>query len=159
MAPQWHTETRKLKDLKPHPHNPRRLTKEQRGHIKASLEKFGVAEKPIINTDGTVIGGHQRLKVLKEMGVKEIEVWVPDQPLDAKQVDELNIRLNKNTGEWDFDILANAWDMGDLLNWGFSAEELTGCFGDIEKVAAAEDEDSAVMEPPKTCPHCGKEIT
>lgn len=141
----WHLETRKINTLKPHPSNPRKLTKEQHAHIKTSLDKFGLVEKPIVNPDGAIIGGHQRIKVLKDSGLKEVECWVPDSPLDQKALDEMNIRLNKNTGEWDFDILANNWEITDLFEWGFTADELQ--FSDPEKILIEEDDET--LEPGK----------
>lgn len=133
----WKLETRKIKDLKEHPKNPRTLSKDQNQRLTESLERFGVAEKPIINTDGLIIGGHQRLKVLKTMGLKEIECWTPSQTLSEDQVDELNIRLNKNTGDWDWDCLANEWEMDDLIEWGFTPED----FGLDASVETDDDEE------------------
>lgn len=143
---QWTTELRKIKGLKPHPKNPRILTKDQHRHLKTSVEKFGLADKPIINTDGTIIGGHQRLKILKELGHKEIEVLVPNRELTQEEVDEFCIRLNKNTGEWDFDILANEWEVNDLIDWGFTEQDLTGLLDAEEKDEGTEDE-SEQLEP------------
>ena len=74
--------------------------------------------------DNTIIGGHQRVSMLMEDGVSTIECWIPDRKLTEREVEELNIRLNKNNGDWDFDILANMWEIDDLLSWGFSDEEL-----------------------------------
>jgi ParB-like chromosome segregation protein Spo0J len=121
---EWKLQTRQLKELKSNEKNPRRLTKEQFLHLEKSLSKFGVCEPIVINTDNTIIGGHQRVRVLKKMGKKEIEVYVPDETIDQKDSDELNIRLNKNTGDWDYDILANNWDVGQLVDWGFNEKEL-----------------------------------
>ena len=83
-------------------------------------------DKPIVNADSanTIIGGHQRKHVLEASGVKEIECWIPDRELSDKEVEELNIRLNKNTGSWDFDALANEFELDDLLEWGFDKGEL-----------------------------------
>jgi site-specific DNA-methyltransferase (adenine-specific) len=83
-------------------------------------------DKPIVNLDSanTIIGGHQRKHVLESTGVKEIECWIPDRELTEREVEELNIRLNKNTGSWDFDVLANEFELDDLLEWGFDKKEL-----------------------------------
>jgi DNA modification methylase len=70
---------------------------------------------------------------------------VPDQSLDQKDIDELNIRLNRNLGEWDFDILANQWDVDNLIEWGFTEEELSF---DLDSVALTEP-DNEILEPPK----------
>lgn len=120
----WTLEKRKLKDLKENAKNPRRLTKEQAAHLQESIEKFGCCEPIVINVDGTIIGGHQRYRIQKKLGYKELYVYIPERELDEKEADELNIRLNKNTGEFDFDLLANHWDSDDLLSWGFSPQEL-----------------------------------
>jgi DNA modification methylase len=127
---EWQLKTLKIKDLKEHPKNPRILTKAQHEKLKESLTRFGVAEKPICTIDGMIVGGHQRLKVLKELGYKEIECWVPNVQLDESQIDELNIRLNKNTGDWDWECLANEWNVDELLDWGFTPDELGIELGD-----------------------------
>lgn len=120
---EWHIEKRKIADLKPHDKNPRKLSKHDAKHLEESLTKFGLADKPIINTDGTVIGGHQRLNILKKLKVNEIECWVPNDTMSNEDVDELNIRLNRNNGEWDWDILSNEWDVDLLQLWGFTADD------------------------------------
>lgn len=149
----WHLETRKIKDLKPHAKNPRQLSKDQERQLMTSLEKFGLADKPIINTDGIIIGGHMRLKMLQKQKINEVECNVPDRTLTDSEVDELNIRLNKNTGDWDWDILANQWEVTDLINWGFTEDELAG-FADIEELEPKEEKPKV----PKLCPHCNMEI-
>ena len=121
---EWKLETRNLKDLKHNAKNPRRLSKHDSEHLEQSLNKFGVCEPLVINQDNTIIGGHQRAKVLKKLNRKEVDVYVPYPALTEKESDELNIRLNKNTGDFDSDILANQWEIEDLINWGFTLEEL-----------------------------------
>lgn len=141
----WHLENRKLKDLKDHPKNPRQISHEDIAHLTTSIDKFGLIDKPIINIDGQIIGGHQRKKILKKLAIKELECWVPDRELSEKEVEELNIRLNKNTGEFDFDILANQWEVSDLLDWGFTLEEFD--LGDVETIES--EEESEILEPCK----------
>ena len=99
----------KIAELNPAEYNPRRLTKKQYDDLKASLEKFGLVDPIIINSDNTVIGGHQRLKIVRELGAE----LVPAVRVNLSKEDEreLNIRLNKNTGEFDLDVLANSFDM------------------------------------------------
>lgn len=106
--------------------NPRSLSDKEFKQLKTSLDKFGMIDKPIVNADSanTIIGGHQRKHVLEASGVTEIECWIPDRELSDKEVEELNIRLNKNTGSWDFDVLANEFELDDLLDWGFDKGEL-----------------------------------
>ena len=141
----------KISELKQAEYNPRILTKKQYEDLKASLEKFGLVDPIIINSDNTVIGGHQRLKIVRELGASE----VPTVRVNLSKEDEreLNIRLNKNTGEFDLDILANNFNVDELKDWGFKDIE----FGfNIDKLIddAEEDEEieipqSVQIEPPK----------
>ena len=148
MSINWHTESRRINDLKPHPHNPRRMTKEQKAALQDSLDRFGLIDKPIITIDGQIIGGHQRIRILKEQGQKEVECNVPDRAMTEQEIDELLIRLNKNTGEWQFDDLANNFDVQDLFDWGFSADDLH----------VNEKDESIKEKPEKLCPHCGEKL-
>jgi len=147
----WKLETRKLKELREHPRNPRQLKKDQSDHLMRSLSTFGIVEKPIINLDNMIIGGHQRLKILKKMNLKEIECWVPDRKLEDREVDELCIRLNKNTGDWDWDALGNLWNPPDLIDWGFHPDELLEGITDNE-AALTEPEDCG------SCELCGQKL-
>jgi hypothetical protein len=124
----WNTERRKVVDLIPYEQNPRILTKKQAGDLRKSLEKFNLVEIPVIDTHDRIIAGHQRLKIMQMIGrgEEEIEVRVPNRELTEKEFQEYNIRSNKNTGEWDFDILANSFDTSDLVGWGFDEKELGG---------------------------------
>lgn len=122
----WNLKTFKISELTDYYKNPRQLTKQQFEQLKKSLDKFGLIDKPIINADEkhTVIGGHQRLRVLRSENQKSVECWYPSRELDEKEVEELNIRLNKNTGDWDFDTLVNNFEVGDLMDWGFTEIDL-----------------------------------
>jgi ParB-like chromosome segregation protein Spo0J len=110
-------ETKKIHDLNPAPYNPRQSTKNQEKHLKDSLEKFGIVEPIIFNKrSGYIVGGHFRVRELKKLGYKEVECVIVD--LNEEDEKELNIRLNANTGEWDWDLLANEWDNELLEEWG-----------------------------------------
>lgn len=121
----WHTEQRRLGDLKEWAKNPRILSKHDAEHIGKSLEKFGVADPLIINLDGSLIGGHQRKRILGDAEML-VDVRIPSRQLTEREAEELAIRLNKNSGDWDWDMLANQFEEGDLLDWGFTDEELKG---------------------------------
>jgi len=120
----WTLETRKINELHDYEKNARKIHKDDAAQLRESLDRFGQCEPVVINTDGTIIGGHQRTRTLRKMGHKTIDVYVPSVTLEAKEVEELNIRLNRNTGGWDYDILGNAWDPSDLVQWGFTPNEL-----------------------------------
>jgi DNA modification methylase len=122
----WTLRTFRLDELTDYYKNPRSLSEKEFKQLKTSLDKFGMIDKPIVNLDSanTIIGGHQRKHVLEASGVKECECWIPDRELTEREVEELNIRLNKNTGSFDFDTLANEFELDDLLEWGFDKGEL-----------------------------------
>lgn len=146
----WHLEVLSIKDLKAHAKNPREISKDQMKHLENLIKKFGLIDKPIINKDWTIIGGHQRIKILKKMKAKVVECWVPDEQIEQEDIDHLCIGLNLNRGDWDWDILANEWEVVDLLKWGFTEEQLVGNCKDIEEITSAlKEEDDEVLEPPK----------
>ena len=110
-------QVKKISELKAAPYNPRTSTEKQEAHLKASLKKFGVVEPIIFNKQtGFIVGGHFRVRELKKLGYKEIECVIVD--LNEADEKELNIRLNANTGAWDWDSLANSWDAEQLTEWG-----------------------------------------
>lgn len=150
---EWHTEKRKVSDLVPYPKNPRRLTEKQANDLRLSLEKFNLVEIPAINTDGVIIAGHQRIATLAVLGrsAEEIDVRVPNRKLTDDELREYNIRSNKNTGEWDFDALANWFDEDELKNWGFELSD----FGMSKQSAGGEvDTDEMEDELEHECPRC-----
>ena len=107
-------------------YNPRELTKDQHQDLKDSITRFGFVDPLIVNTNkerkNILVGGHQRLKIAKELGYKDVPCVEVDLTPDKEK--ELNVRLNKNTGQWDWDALANHFDVGELIDWGFNEDEL-----------------------------------
>ena len=131
MDQKLRTERRKLADLKAAEYNPRKaLTPDDAEYqkIRRSIEEFGYVDPIIINEDGTIIGGHQRATVLKDLGYQEVDVVVV--ALDKQREKALNIALNKITGEWDEvklkDLLLDL-DLGDydISLTGFEQNDLT----------------------------------
>lgn len=121
----WTLVKRQLSELKPYPKNPRTITEQGLKDLKKSVDKFGLAEPIIINTDNIIIGGHARYLTLKNNNAVECDCYLPSRKLNAKEVEELNIRLNKNiAGVFDFDILANEFELDLLLDVGFEKFEL-----------------------------------
>mgnify|MGYP000123378858 FL=1 len=121
----WHTEQRIINDLIPYKENPRTMTEKQKNDLEESLKRFNLMSIPVINTDNTIISGHQRMKILQLLGrsKEEIDVRVPNRKLTKEEFREANLRENKNLGGWDWDILAN-FDEELLLDVGFTEEEL-----------------------------------
>lgn len=141
----WKIEKRTLKSLKEHPRNPRKLSKHDAEQLQESIKRFGIVDKLTITPDGQIIGGHQRKRILHKMGLKEVECNVPDRDLTDAEIDELTIRLNRNVGEWDWEKLANDWDLEDLGEWGFVDSDFQ--FHADEKVELDEDENVKDDEP------------
>ncbi len=144
---EWHNERRKVKDLVPHPNNPRQLTEQQAKVLTKSLEKFNLVEIPAIDTDNTLLAGHQRMKLMLLLGRgdEEIDVRMPNRKLTKEEADSYNILSNKATGEWDWGILAN-WDEKLLLDSGFTKLELSRGFDLNLKEDEGEDEVPEVDE-------------
>lgn len=116
--------------LKPSEYNPRKHTKEQMDQLKESIKRFGLVDPLIANAaperKDVLIGGHFRLAAAKELGFKTVPVVYVTIPNVDKEK-ELNLRLNKNTGEFDLDLLA-AFDESFLKDVGFSSEEIDDIF-------------------------------
>jgi len=134
------TKDRNIKELIAAIYNPRYINKNDFEQLKKSIDTFGTVEPAVINMNkhrlNTIIGGHQRLRAAQELGYKVFPCVELD--LNEKQERELNIRLNKNTGQFDFDKLANEFDMGDLQDWGFDESEFLG----IEEEETKEDSEN-----------------
>lgn len=113
-----------LKELKPAAYNPRKKLKKgdkEYEKIKQSLLKFGYVDPIIVNEDLTVIGGHQRLTVLKDLDYETAKCVIVNLPKEDEKA--LNIALNKITGQWDEALLADL--LLDLQESDFSLD-LTG---------------------------------
>ena len=120
----------KVTDLIPSDYNPRKWSKEQVDQLKESIQRFGIVD-PIIansadNRKNIIIGGHFRLEVAKRLGYKEIPVVYVNLP-ELERERELNLRLNKNQGEFDYSLLAK-FDEKILKDIGFSSEEIDSIF-------------------------------
>lgn len=116
--------------LKPAEYNPRKWDKEAEIQLRESVTRFGIVDPLIVNSapdrKGVVIGGHFRLTILKEIGFTEVPIVYVNIP-DIEKEKELNIRLNRNTGEFDWNLLAK-FDESFLADVGFSSEELDDIF-------------------------------
>jgi site-specific DNA-methyltransferase (adenine-specific) len=131
--------------LRPAEYNPRKKLKKgdkEYEKIKNSIEEFGFADPLVVNADMTIIGGHQRLTVAMDLGYTEVPCAVVD--VDKVREKALNIALNKITGAWDEQMLADL--LTDLkeadydLDWtGFDAPEVEALFSNIYDKKVKED--------------------
>ena len=154
----WTNDKRKLSDLVPWEHNPVQLSKRAADGLQVSIDKFGFAQPLLIGPDGSLYDGHQRQKILDMMADygpnAEIDVRVSSRPLNEAERQELAIRMRKNTGEFDHDILANVFEFENLLEWGFEPFEL-GI--DDEPLPEFKEYDEGVEDEVEfhECPECG----
>lgn len=152
-------------ELKIAEYNPRKnLTEKDPEYkkIKNSIEEFGYISPIIVNSDMTVISGHQRLKVLKDMGETQIECIVVE--FDKNKEKMLSVALNKISGEWDYQKLETlfnelAADNMDLSVMGFDNKEIDKIIKDTEETMTANSEvDIADFDDERfqcKCPKCG----
>lgn len=119
-------QTININELNPAPYNPRKWSSEAIEQLTESIKRFGMVDPLLVNGAkerlNIVIGGHFRLKVAKDLGITEVPVVYVDIP-EIKREKELNLRLNRNLGEWDYSLLAD-FDESLLTDVGFTSEEL-----------------------------------
>ena len=137
----------KLKDIKPNPNNPRVLRDDKFQKLKQSITEFPkmLSLRPmVIDENNVVLGGNMRLRALQELGFTDVEeAWVKrSSDLTEQEKKRFIIADNIAFGEWDWDTLANDWEVVDLEAWGLdipqfenepSGEDLT----EEEKIKAA----------------------
>jgi DNA modification methylase len=135
----WHTEKRKVGDLVPFSKNPRILTEKQLSDLKRSLKKFDLVEVPVIDTDNTILVGHQRLKVMQLLGRGEevIDVRVASRKLTKEEFDQYLLTSNRLHADWDFDILRNQFSVDTMIESGFDDMDLGNIF---DEMLSAEDD-------------------
>ncbi len=122
-----------IKSLNPAPYNPRTWSQKAIDDLKESIKRFGFVDAILVNKasgrENVVIGGHFRLSVAKKLGYKEVPVVYLDIPDKAKER-ELNLRLNRNTGDWDLELLKQ-FDTNILLDVGFDDSDLESIWNDV----------------------------
>ena len=134
-----------VSELKPAEYNPRKKLKpgdKEYEKIKNSIEEFGFADPLVVNADMTVIGGHQRLTCAINMGYTEVPCAVVD--IDKVREKALNIALNKITGAWDANLLAELLEDiqnsdFDLGKTGFDPPEIEQLFNQVHDKQVKED--------------------
>jgi hypothetical protein len=131
--------TVKISEVKLNPNNPRLIKDEKFRKLVKSIKEFPemLQIRPIVvNKDMIILGGNMRYKASIEAGLKEIPIIVTD--LTEKQQKEFLIKDNVSGGEWDWDILANEWNVDNLEDWGLNIWQLKEDFYDVEPVNVKE---------------------
>jgi len=148
---QWLEKSSRLSDLRPYESNPRHISDTQYKKLKDSIESDGYHARIKATIDGRVIGGHQRLRALKELGYDTVQILVPDRELTDEQFKSILIRDNVSNGFFDMDMLANEFDLEELRDFGVS---------EVMDIAPFDTDDESHM-PGKVCvrcPGCGMEF-
>ena len=135
-----------VSELKPAEYNPRKKLKpgdKEYEKIKNSIEEFGFADPLVVNADMTIIGGHQRLTIATALGYTEVPCAVVD--IDKVREKALNIALNKITGAWDENLLAELLEDiqssdFDLGKTGFDPPEIEQLFNQVHDKDVKEDD-------------------
>ncbi len=109
----WHLEKKKVSELKNWKKNPRTITPEALEELEKSVNALGNFEPLVINTNGTVIAGNQRLRLETKKGNNEVDVYVPERELTEEEIKKIGVISNRHSGDWDMDILANEFE--DIL--------------------------------------------
>ncbi len=110
----------KIAEIKANPNNPRQIKDDKFAKLVQSIKDFPemLDIRPIVvNADMVVLGGNMRFKACKEAGLKEIPIIVAENLTDEQQK-EFIIKDNVSGGEWDWDMLANEWEVEQLTEWG-----------------------------------------
>ena len=145
----WHAEKRKLSELKPHPENPRIFTDKGMKDLAKSIRNIGMAQPINITRDNIILSGHARCEILKQKGIEEVEVYVPNRDLTAEEQHEVLIRMNANiAGDWGWDGLANEYNTKDLDEWGLDIPD----FNPEEDEESAEEEETRHLQSQFLCP-------
>lgn len=159
------TEVKKIADLNPAAYNPRVPLKEgdpDYEKLRKSIETFGHVIPIVWNKrTGNVVGGHQTLQVLKDLGEKETDCTVVNLSLEEEKA--LNIALNKISGRWDMELLDQVMQELDALDMtsltGFDEKEvekiLEEISADIVESKELDTEDFAEETFEHKCPRCG----
>lgn len=124
-----------IEDINPAKYNPRKDLRPgdpEYEKLKKSIQEFNLVEPLVVNKKGDVlVSGHQRLKVLKELGYSELDVSIVDLPEEKEKA--LNLALNKIEGEWDMDMLADVLQEIEDEFTGFDPDEIADILGEEEE--------------------------
>ena len=124
-----------ISSLKASSYNPRKITEKQEKDLTESIKRFGLVDPIIVNSysgrENIIIGGHARFNLAKKLNYKKVPVVYLSLPLNKER--ELNLRLNRNTGEWDYEIL-KSFDVDLLLETGFDELDFSKIFDETLEV-------------------------
>lgn len=131
----WETKEVDVSILKNYEQNPRKITDRNKRLLQNSIEEFGLVKPIVVNTDMTVIGGNQRLEILKKKGGK-VTVVFPSRELKEREIADIAIILNNKVGDWDFTKLQILGFEPDMLveEFGFDQELVNSLAVDFDSL-------------------------
>jgi ParB-like chromosome segregation protein Spo0J len=151
---EWSTTKVKICDLKDYEHNPRKISKKDFERLVNDIRRDGYHNRILVDNDLTIIGGHSRSKALISAGYsgnQEIEVLKCSRSLSEEEFKRINVKDNLPYGEFDFDILANQFDVSALLEWGMPEQ----WFAMTELETTLDNEPDPSIE---KCESCGRQL-
>lgn len=154
MKLDWQNGQRRVRELVPYEFNPRKLSEAGYGRLRASLEYFGLVEVPVIDADNVVLAGHQRLRILLDLGRGEelIDVREPNRKLAEEEFKRYNVTSNVGAGEWDYESLLTNFgdiDLAAVLDAN-ALDALTALATSLELPAEEQEFDPALPATPVT---------
>ena len=137
---QWEPRKVLVSELIPYEKNPRKISATEFERLKDSIVEDGYHQRIIVTPDLRVIGGHQRIKALTELGFTEVEVLVPDRELTEEQFNRILVRDNVEYGIWDIDGVGDLMPVADLIALGVD-EKTTKKLCQVELVGGQDPDD------------------
>jgi len=140
-----------IKKIVPNDKNPRVIKGEKFRKLVKSVQEFPemLELRPIVvDKNMMVLGGNMRLKACLEAGLQEVPILIADN-LTPEQEAEFIIKDNVGFGEWDWDMMANEWDLDDLESWGLDLPNIDDQIDDLEEDEEIELPQSVQLEPPR----------
>lgn len=143
----------KIADIKPNPDNPRSIKDDNFKKLVQSIKDFPEmldARPLVLNKENVILGGNMRFKAAQQAGLKELPVKIVDWSEEKQK--EFIIKDNVSGGEWDWDVLANEWEVDQLNEWGLDLE--------LPSFEPASEDDQGKLDEKKKveCPECGHEF-
>lgn len=147
---QWAEKEVRLEELTPFEGNPRKITEDQFLKLKASLIRLGQFRPLLVTHDLRLAGGHQRVRAMRELGWETCRVSVPQRAITDNEYRQLLLQDNHNNGTWDFDVLANGWDLEEMRTVGIHDVMNMPPFEKLEAEADGDQKPKAHYK----CPEC-----
>ena len=145
----------KISEVRSNENNPRFIKDHKFKKLVTSIKEFPEMLKlrPIVvNNEMVVLGGNMRLKACKEAGLKEVWILKAEELTEVQQR-EFIVKDNVGFGEWDWDLLANEWDVNKLEEWG-----LDGFPFEYTDINEEDIKELTKEESTETCNKCGKKL-